>query len=85
MATGGSTFDQWLRDAKIRGTRKYVQLGGRRTVAIAWEDGAAAVVHRDGSVFLVKTKGPHAMDLLAEVGSNLKIGESRPPLEAVVQ
>jgi hypothetical protein len=64
-----------LRDAKIEGTATDVEVGGHRTVMISSADRAGLVLKRGGNVFLVKSTGPRAIDLLMNVVSMLRIEE----------
>jgi hypothetical protein len=64
-----------LRHAKIEGTAKEMEVSGHRTVVISSPDRAGLVLKRGGNVFLVKSTGPRAVDLLMNVVSMLKIEE----------
>jgi hypothetical protein len=65
--------EELLRDAKIEGTRKDMEVAGYRRLVISSADRAGLVLRRGGDVFLVKSTGPAALDLLMDVVSKLRI------------
>jgi transglutaminase-like putative cysteine protease len=71
--SGEGAEAELLRDAKIEGTRTEMEVNGHRAVAIFSATGAGVVLEQRGNLFLVKSTGPGAIDLLKEVASTLRI------------
>jgi hypothetical protein len=63
-----------LRDANITGTRSERQIAGQRVTMISSVNTAGLVLKRDGNLFVIKTTGPDAAQLLLQVAPAVRFG-----------
>jgi hypothetical protein len=64
-----------LDEAEIQGTTTSMELAGRHVEVVSAADRAGLVLARRGGVFLLKSSGPDAKNLLVEVASKMKLDE----------
>jgi hypothetical protein len=70
----GLGTEELLHDADITGKRSEREVAGHRVTLISSADSAGLVLKRGGNLFVIKAKGPNAVQLLLQVASSVRLG-----------